>query len=754
MKTLSFFHHTLAAAVLAGAMLYPATAGAQCDDTDSQWQRVEVNLGSVPAPIVGNAGQLDDDVAFAALGATGTGIRFAPGGGSIVLVDLEHRVARVGFQPIDVDGPAALAPTEPVWGSVMYIVAGGPTVLPAWGAVEAHGLWGGATIEHRVTGRTWRMHLTGAAADIGRLSWQLTGVAEVIADERSGDLRLTLEDSERQLTLHPAIASVGEDTQYLPFVADAEGTIRLGGEVPEGATLDTVLVMAPYYHDGDAVADGRGGYLATGIAVDAVETGGASGRDVAVVRTEADGRSFAGMTILASSGDDTAAGIASRAGDAYLTGTAGAADFPLAAGKGGGETWPAPFAVRLGTSGELAAGGYLRAHGLDAARDVAVDAEGRVLISGQASAKAKDTGDAELTAVLPADDGAPRVRYGVARFDSQLSAADSLRTFEGADTGMPLELRIGCDGGISVGLDPLAAGGAECVDQFPTWRTRTYEAPGTAGIGWVDFTARDRWPAQQNYPYSNWGLHALSWKANSQGIFAYDPTDAIAAGVPHGQVAISGAGGLNAIEADPTVFSADPAGTWEANLATTPGLEGLEAAIGAAAYAEFWDSPTYLNLKLGTTETDGAGVLQVDFCVLADANGNFPGPLEICPRTLPIDDFDADCIANYSIVSDDNRIRLDQVRVHHWFDTLSRELEEFMMSGDDFIDKFEDAMPGTVYVGDPPADERFSAGQVREAVDRRLALMVEEVPVEIFTVTAGGQAPAEAGFGVVRSVDR
>ncbi len=522
--TMSFRHmlqQAIAVAAVAGSVLHPGAAGAQCPETDRQWQRIEINLGSVAAPIVGNAGQLADDVAFAAYGATGTGVRFRADGGVGMVVDLEHEVARVGFEPVDVDGPAALAPTEPVWGITVYKTGTGPGALPAWGTVEAHGLWGGAAIEHRVTGRTWRMHLTGDAADLGRLAWRPTGVAEITAEEDSGDLLLTVEGAERQLTLHPAIATIGEDTQYLPFIADAEGTIRLAGEVPEGAVLDTVLVMAPYYHDADAVADGRGGFVAAGIAVDAVEAGGGSGRDVAVVRLGDDGRSFAGMTILASSGDDRAAGIASRAGDAYLAGTAGAADFPLAA-KGGGETWPAPFAVRLSTAGELAAGGYLRPHGLDAARDVAVDAEGRVLISGVATPGAKDAGDLELTAVLPVEEGAPPARYALARFDGELTAASGLRTFDGAATELPLKVRIDCDGRHSVGLEQLKSSVLSCDALFPTWATRSYPNPPypqpgvmPAGTAWFNMDTFASYQ-QPTFPHASWGFHALRWQQQHQ----------------------------------------------------------------------------------------------------------------------------------------------------------------------------------------------------------------------------------------------
>ncbi len=738
-----FYRQTLAVAGIAAA-LHPGAAGAQCEDIDSQWQRVEINLGSVVAPIVANTGQLADGVAFAAIGATGTGVRFDAGGGVGSILDLEHRLVRVGFEPVDVDGPAALAPTEPVWGITVYKTGNGPGALPAWGALEALGLWGGAAIEHRVTGRTWRMHLSGDAADLGRLAWRPTGIAEITAGEDSGDLRLTLEaDAERQLILHPAIATLGEETQYLPFIVDAEGTIRLGSEVPEGAVLDTVMVLAPYYHDADAVADGRGGFLAAGGALDVVETGGASGRDVAVLRLDDDG-GYAGMTILASSGDDRAAGIASRAGDAYLAGTAGAADFPLGV-KGGGETWPAPFAVRLAATGELAAGGYLRPHGLDAARDVAVDAEGRVLVSGVATPGAKDAGGLELTAVLPFDDAATRATYAVARFDGELTAVGGLRTFEGAATELPLELRVGCDG-LSVGLEALAVAGS-CGRG---WSTHTYPDPAQAlvppGTGWLDPESLSKQP----FPHASWGFHALRWKQQSHfpPLTYFPPT---VGQTPVGNIFFPNAGDLNGLEATSTVFPNDPPGIWQANTAVT----GLEAAIGAAAYGAFWKSPTYLNLRLGgsPSDTDGAVVMATTFC--AKDTGDW-GPLEICEdrlgRSIPIDDFDALCVGELARAT--GTIRLEEVRIHQWYEPIGAYyMEEQVRPALDFILRFEQADPGDVYIGDPPVEARFAAGTVREAIDRQLAFMVEEVPAEI-TTFAGGKATVEPGIGLVRSVDR
>ncbi|MEM8932632.1 MAG: hypothetical protein AAGE94_15725, partial [Acidobacteriota bacterium] len=291
------------APLTAAALLLPIPATAQCD-TDARWQRAELNLGSLTAPIVENAGHLGEGVAFAGLGATDSTVQFAADGGiTIILID---DLARVGFEPLDTDAPPSYTPGQPIV-EVRVLGAGGPGDLPGADALRASGQWGDAVATHQATGRTWRAIWSGPASDLDRVAYQVDGIAEATSDPISGELRMTLAaDPDQTLTLYPAKARVGDETTHLPFVASAEGVVSFGAPVPEGATVEMLLVFAPYAHGRDAVADGRGGIVGLGSTRDAV---GASGRDLVVVRTDETGRELLGMTVLASSGDDADAGI-------------------------------------------------------------------------------------------------------------------------------------------------------------------------------------------------------------------------------------------------------------------------------------------------------------------------------------------------------------------------------------------------------------------------------------------------------------
>ena len=745
--------------VLACALLALAAGAlfAQCE-TESGWNRVEINVGSLPAPLVENAGQFGAGVEYGAVSAASTGARLHQNGRvAIVIMDLEDK-ARLSFDFEGADGDPSWVPSVALGGEVSYFGAGSPGTLAAWSAVEAHGVYGGAVGEHRFTGRTWRVRWTGEAADLGRLALRPTGIGEISADEVSGDLEMAVEGlADRRITLHPAVVTLGEETSYIPFTVDAEGVLRLGGQVPEGAVVETVMVFAPYVHGFDAVADGTGGYVAVGAAIDAVETladGTATGRDVAVVRVAEDGSTWSGLTVLASAGEDVHGGVAARRGDAYVVGMAGAADFPVASkglsSKAEGQSFPAPFAVRLGVGGSLDAAAYLDTHGLAAARDVAVDEIGRVVVAGDAVAGAVEVGELELTTVLPVEEGAPSVEHAVAVLDAELSAAESVLTFPGPATTMPLQVQISCVGRISVGL-ALATVALDCDNPHVT--EHRYPDPAVTyiptGTGWLDYYALVRQPG---FPYSSHGFHALHWKAYSQMISQYNPTQASYPAVPVGHVAYLDAARLNAIEGDPNVFpNGNPPGIWQANQPTST-QRGLEAALGAAAYGKFWKSPTYLNLDYSGA-TDGTAVMEVVFCT---PNG-VPGPIELCSANsqlngLPIDDFDHGCLPAVNNAA--NQISFDRVRVHQWFNPIVMQAQELIMPYHEFITRFEQAVPGNLYIADPPEGQLFAAGQVAEIADRQMAFVVEQVAVNVTQYSGGAAVSSGPGLGVVRAIDR
>lgn len=727
-------------------------AHAQCGPVEDQWLRAELNLGSVAAPLVENAGQLAEDVAFGALGSNGSAARFHADGG-VTLIAPEGR-ARFDFA--GTDGVPSRAPTEPLWGTVAYRGAGAPGTLTAWAGLRDLGLYGGATLDHSITSRVWRLRAKGQAQDLSRLALRVQGAAEITQDDVSGDLTILLETLPgRPLTLHPARVSLGEESSHLPFIADADGTLRLSGEVPEGAILEMVLVFAPYDYAYDAVADGIGGYVAAGTTLDAVESAdGATGRDVVVVRLGEDGRTFAGMTVLASSGDDRQAGISARDGAAYVAGSAGAADFPVASKgggkKGGQQSFPAPFAVRLGRGGDLEAGAYLSAHGISAARDVAVDDAGQVLIVGAAAAGTETQGEVELTTVLPVEEGAPSATYVLTQLDAELTTVERAQTFTGATTSLPLQVQIACGGTISVGLATMQV---DCSN--PHYTYHRYPDPAVTnvplGTGWLDYWSLVRQPT---FPHASWGYHALWWKAYTQNKWDYDPTQATSPAIPIGHVGALDATRLDVIELQSAVFPSTPGGDWQVNYPTSS-QPGLETAIGAAAYGAFWKSPTYLNLDYGNGggfPTDGTAVMETVFC----APDGFTGPIDLCVGQIgnanPIDTFDHQCLPHVTNAS--NQITFDYVRVHQWYQPIVQQAQELIMPGSEFILRFEAASPGGLYVADPPDGQTFAAGQVTEAAARQMAYVVEPVEAVVTQYSGGVAVSSGPDLGAVRAVDR
>ncbi|MEM7356571.1 MAG: hypothetical protein AAF657_37490, partial [Acidobacteriota bacterium] len=540
------------------------------------------------------------------------------------------------------------------------------------------------------------------------------------------------------------------------------GTLRLEGEIPEGAELETLMVFAPYFHGGDAVADGRAGFVATGVAVDAIETGAGSGRDVAMVRLAEDGRTFLGMSVLASSGDDSASGIASHAGDAYIVGTAGAEDFPVAA-KGEGLTWPAPFVARLGVDGHLSAGSTLGVHGLASARDVAVDGEGRVLVSGQASSGAKDLGGMTLTASLPIDDAAPRVQYALAELDAELASTARRQTFEGPATSLPLQIQVDCEGQVNVGPPALAAGFFNCL---PRWNTYNYPSqPNWPGPWWYYDGYADQ---LQSWPLTDsWGYHALKWKSFS-GNASYDAAAAasnLTPWVPIQQVAYLDNVRLNALEANAQVFpNGNPAGTWLRNDA----YNYLELVLGAASYLEFWGSPTYANLRYdaangGTFLTGAVGITEVEFCSNPASSNGGRGPIDLCqqqacttpPCRYPIDDWDDVCASDPQINDTSQAMYLNSLVYTHWDTGRAGYTEnEEEIYWQDVQTRFNQANPNRYYVADPPTGAEFAGAFVAEGVQRELARVVEDVQVMVTTFADGKAVASEAGYGMVRAVER
>ncbi|MEM8930936.1 MAG: hypothetical protein AAGE94_07165, partial [Acidobacteriota bacterium] len=473
-------------------------------------------------------------------------------------------------------------------------------------------------------------------------------------------------------------------------------------------------------------------------------------------------------------------------GETWITGSAGATDFPIVvkgSGKGSGKkgtTYPSPFVARLDAEGNLAAGRHLRQHGVESAGDPALDAEGRLFVAGAATATAETTEPIDLTTVVPFDEAAPSTSYAVVELTTSLDAAPRVQIVEASTSSVPLTVRPSCDGGLVVGLATVSGSGTDhCLPRY-TKHTYTPVLPPSGSFYFYDGYVNTVNP----YPlYDQWGYHALRWKEYYDNwLLPVVPLtyDVVAASngnpaVPIQQVAFLDNQRLNAIENNiPQVFNRQPAGDWLRNDA----WDYLELAIGAAAYAEFWSSPTYANLRYdsglpgGGFVTGAVAITETQWCshdretTPGNPGPGGKGPVQLCSELancggpnckFPIDTWDDDCAASPFYDPNASPTASAEVYLHrfiysHWDGAYTEDETEIYWQ--DVRTRFDQANPNRYYVADPPADVDHAESFVAEGVQRELARVVEDVPVTITTVVDGQVASSEAGTGLMRAVDR
>ena len=524
--------------------------------------------------------------------------------------------------------------------------------------------------------------------------------------------------------------------QRIPFYLDDSGVLRLNPDALEGVfdslPLQVVWEAAPYFHRYDAISGSGGDALAVTTTVGATT---AAGRDVLVLGLDADGvPNFS--TVLASSGDDRAAAITASSSEVLYV--AGWQDQPGLAVDGQSRKATGPFLVQLSRDGRHLGGRYLQGDDVAAVHDLAMDDSDRLLISGQATTKATQEGEAlPLEIAVPVSEGALLGDVLVVELDPELQPTGRRSRVAEVALHNRLEVRPSCSGVLQIGPKPVTATQASCTGSLVT---DTYQADNPNPSNFFDGAVN------AGSPVDPWGWHALRWKHETQPSHAYTPP----AVAPSLVVDNNDHTQLDNLEINTSVFATEPGGSWLLNST----LSAEETAIGAALYMDFWTSPSYAGLKLATEPlTRPAALMEVEFCVEAIGSNN--SVTDYCAASAasqgifspryPIDNIDFLCNIQYGF----GMINVRHVDIDRWAGGTSF-TQSTRLAQPVFRSAVDDA--GTLhqhYIADPP-DGAVADGLVTEAARRMSGHAVRAVPTTSYLVLEDGSVqPLGDGEGWV-----
>lgn len=383
----------------------------------STWPRAETPTAAADRPAAGrpllplsfvpNAGQADAAVHFLvrtgayALGfrADGVDVHFA-GSAAAAGADLQVRFLGAGT-------PTAVKGLNPQPGAVNDYRGADPvgwlSGLPTYAGVIYRGLYPGVDLVYRRDGGALKSEfLVAAGADPAAIRWTYAGGrVEIAAD---GALVVTAPTGELREAAPVAYQEVGgaRTPVAAAFALDAAGQVGFRLEPYDRArplVIDPTLVYATFLggSDGDPwreyvtdiAVDADGNMLVTGITpatdfptVNPVQTD-RPGFDAFVAKISADGQTLLYATYLGGAGSDEGHGIAVDAdGAAYVAGETSSSDFPTFNPFQGDQGVSDAFVVKLSPTGQLVYATYLGGANSDAAGDIAVDGQGRTVVTG------------------------------------------------------------------------------------------------------------------------------------------------------------------------------------------------------------------------------------------------------------------------------------------------------------------------------------------------------------------------------------
>lgn len=353
----------------------------------------------LPLTFIPNAGQVDGDVAFEAIGGSGS-LTFGQDGVQVALPDGQLTVEWMGA-----NGETAVTGTNPLPGTANVYrgsdASRWQTNLPTYESVTYAALYPGIDLVYDGSeGLLKGTYHVAPGADPSLIGWRYRGGTAVTLDPSGGDLHIALTEKAAVTEKAPVAYQVVNGRQQ-----PVEAAYRLDGDTVRfmlGAydpalplVIDPTLVYSSYFGGSsddvatDVAVDGSGSVYVVGHTYSGSLPGGGGGiagyNDMFVTRINAAGTAVVYTTIIGGSGSDEPAGVAvnSNGSKTWVTGMTTSSNLPtfnaFQSTAGGGVD---AFVMQFNSTGGLAFSSYYGGYLYDAGEDIALDSAGNAHLTG------------------------------------------------------------------------------------------------------------------------------------------------------------------------------------------------------------------------------------------------------------------------------------------------------------------------------------------------------------------------------------
>lgn len=364
-------------------------------------------LDKLPLAFIPNAGQLDGEALFEAVGPNGA-LAFAPTGVQLALPDGALAVAWMGANGGTATSTALSASvtgTNPLPGKANLYRGNDPNRwqhgLPTFAAVTYTNLYPGIDLVYDGSeGLLKGTYYVAPGADPAVIGWRYQGGTAVTLDGTTGDLHITLNDQATLVEKAPVAYQVVNGRQQ-PITA----AYRLDGDMirfelgeydpQRPLVIDPTLVYSSYFggssddYGRDVAVDGSGNVYLVGNTYSSTLPGGGSGgsgsSDLFVTKVNAAGTAVLFTTIVGGSGGDYAEAVAvnTTGSKIWIAGSTTSNNLPTAnafqtVSGGGGDA----LVMQFNGSGGLVFSSYYGGYLSDAAADIALDSAGNAHLVG------------------------------------------------------------------------------------------------------------------------------------------------------------------------------------------------------------------------------------------------------------------------------------------------------------------------------------------------------------------------------------